>query len=69
LSQRALADQAGVAPSTIARIEAHAQQPSLPLLAKLLAAADFELRTRIEDYDSHDDILDAQRARRSEAQQ
>lgn len=68
LSQRMLAERAGVAQSTVARIEAHTQQPSLPLLAKVLAAADLELRTRIEDYDSHDDVLDMRRAGRSEAQ-
>lgn len=63
LSQRQLADVAGVPQSTIARIETHRQQPTLPLLARLLAAADLELRTRLEDYDDHDDVLDARRAK------
>lgn len=68
LSQRQLADLAGVAQSTIGRIETHRQQPTLPLLARLLAAAGLELRTRLEDYDPHDDVLDAERARMSSAQ-
>lgn len=57
-SQRRLASAAGVAHSTVARIESGAVQPSLPLLARLLAAADLELRVRIEPYDDHDDVLD-----------
>lgn len=63
LSQRQLADLAGVPQSTVARIETHRQQPTLPLLARLLAAADLELRTRLEDYDDHDDVLDSRRAK------
>lgn len=62
LSQRQLADLAGVPQSTVARIETFRQQPALPLLSRLLAAADLELRTRLEDYDDHDDVLDARRA-------
>jgi transcriptional regulator with XRE-family HTH domain len=68
LSQRQLAELAGVPQSTIGRIETHRQQPTLPLLARLLAAADLELRTRIEDYDDHDDVLDAESSRMSAAQ-
>ena len=34
-------------------------QPTLPLLYRLLAAADLEPRTRLEPYDDHDDVLDA----------
>lgn len=69
VSQRRLAEIAGVPQSTVARIETHRQQPTLPLLARLLAAADLELRTRLEDYDPHDDVLDAQRATRTATEQ
>lgn len=62
-SQRQLAAAAGVAPSTVARIESGSSQPTLPTLGRLLAAADFDLRTRLEPYDDHDDVLDATRAR------
>jgi transcriptional regulator with XRE-family HTH domain len=68
LSQRQLAETAGVPQSTVARIETHRQQPTLPLLARLLAAADLELRTRLEDYDPHDDVLDARRATATSAE-
>ncbi|WP_372516306.1 helix-turn-helix transcriptional regulator [Mycolicibacterium gilvum] len=44
MTQRELADVAGVAQSTIARIESGARQPSLPLLARVLAAIDLEMR-------------------------
>ncbi len=58
LSQRALATAAGVPHSTVARIESGAMQPTLPLLYRLLAAADLEPRIRLETYDDHDDVLD-----------
>lgn len=61
-SQRQLADAAGVPVSTVARIESRARQPSLVTLSRLLAAADLELRARLEPYDDHDDVLDARQA-------
>lgn len=48
--------------STVSRIETGARQPSLVTLSRLLAAADLELRHSLEDYDDHDDVLDARRA-------
>lgn len=59
LSQRALATKAGIPQSTVARIETGTMQPTLPLLYRILAAADLEPRIRIEAYDDHDDVLDA----------
>ncbi len=61
-TQRQLADAAGVPVSTVSRIETGARQPSLVTLSRLLAAADLELRHHLEDYDDHDDVLDARRA-------
>jgi transcriptional regulator with XRE-family HTH domain len=52
MSQRELAEAAGVAQSTIGRIESGARQPSLPVPARILAAVDLELRITVEDYDS-----------------
>lgn len=63
LSQRELAQAAHVAQSTIARIESGSRQPSLPVLAKILAALDFDMRITLADYDTHDDVLDAEDAR------
>jgi len=61
-SQRRLAEAAGVPVSTVARIESGARQPSLVTISRLLAAADLELRARLEHYDDHDDVLDARQA-------
>jgi transcriptional regulator with XRE-family HTH domain len=68
LSQRELAVAAHVPQSTIARIESGTRQPSLPLLAQILAAVDLELRISVADYDAHDDILDRDFARLSASQ-
>lgn len=57
-SQRQLA-AAGVPTSTVGRIESGTRQPSLVTLSRLLAAADLEPRIRLEAYDDHDDVLDA----------
>jgi len=68
LTQRALATSAAVPHSTVARIESGAMQPTLPLLYRILAAADLEPRIRLEAYDDHDDVLDALAARFPENQ-
>ncbi|MBB2991093.1 transcriptional regulator with XRE-family HTH domain [Mycolicibacterium iranicum] len=63
MSQRELAAAAHVAETVIAGIESGALQPSLPELARLLAAVDLEMRTRLAPYDNHDDVLDATASR------
>ncbi len=63
VSQRQMAQAAGVPQSTVARIESGAMQPTLPLLYRLLAAVDLEPRIRVEAYDDHDDVLDRRRQR------
>lgn len=65
MTQRQLADVAGVAQSTIARIESGARQPSLPLMARVLAAINLEMRISLAPYDAHDDVLDATEKRLS----
>jgi transcriptional regulator with XRE-family HTH domain len=65
MSQREVADAAQVAQSTIARIESGTRQPSLPVLARILAAIDLEMRITLEAYDNHDDVLDAEDKRLS----
>ncbi len=59
ISQAQLAALAGVPRSTVERIEAGTRQPSLVTLSRLLAAVDLEMRIRLDDYDNHDDVLDA----------
>ncbi len=56
LSQRAMAERAGTAQSVVARIETGATDPSGDTLARLLAAAAFELRcelTPVSTMESH----------------
>jgi transcriptional regulator with XRE-family HTH domain len=54
--------------STIARIESGARQPSLPVLARILAAVGLEPRISLEAYDEHDDVLNATAVRVNETQ-
>jgi transcriptional regulator with XRE-family HTH domain len=68
MSQRELAEVAGVQQSTIARIESGARQPSLPVLARILAAVGLEPRISLQAYDAHDDVLDATAARLNDTQ-
>nr|VTP01801.1 anaerobic benzoate catabolism transcriptional regulator [Mycobacterium riyadhense] len=68
MSQRDLAQAANVPQSTIARIESGARQPSLPVLARILAAVGLELRIILDNYDAHDDVLDIDEAQLSQEQ-
>jgi transcriptional regulator with XRE-family HTH domain len=54
LSQRGLADRAGVAQSEIARIENGRQEPSYARMLHLLRSAGFDLRTELVPHDEHD---------------
>lgn len=64
LTQRELAAKAGVPYSTIAKIESGRRQPTHPTMAKILAAVDLSLSTRLAPYDDHDDVLWEQAQRR-----
>lgn len=57
LTQAELAERAGTAQSAIAAYEAGARQPTVPTLYRVLAAAGFDLRARLEPRDPHDDTL------------
>lgn len=65
LSQRELAERAGVAQSEIARIESGKREPSIPTLQRILAGAGVELRFRLAPLDDHDQVLAARQQRRS----
>jgi transcriptional regulator with XRE-family HTH domain len=54
LSQRALAEAAGVSPSTIARIERGRLEPTLDLLLRLVEGAGLSLRLVLEDDDGRE---------------
>jgi transcriptional regulator with XRE-family HTH domain len=68
LSQRELAERAGVAQSEIARIESGKREPSIPTLQKILAGAGLELRFRLAPLDDHDQVLAARHAGRNKAE-
>lgn len=57
LTQAELAARAGTVQSAIAAYEAGARQPTVPTLYRLLIAAGFDLRARLEPHDPHDDTL------------
>jgi transcriptional regulator with XRE-family HTH domain len=69
LSQRELADLAGVAQSEIAKIESGKREPSIPTLQRILAGAGLELRLRLAPLDDHDAVLAARHDRRSPTDQ
>ncbi len=61
LSQRELSGRAATAQSTIAAYERGHKQPTLETLMRLLHAAGFDLRMRLEPHDDHDETLAAWR--------
>jgi transcriptional regulator with XRE-family HTH domain len=65
LSQREVAERAGVPPTMISVYERGQREPTLATLLKLLHAAGLELTMQLKPYDRHDDVLDALETRRS----
>lgn len=68
MSQRELAERAGVPVTMISAYERDQRQPTLNTLLRLLRAAGFDLRLHLASYDPHDDILAGIEADRSEAE-
>jgi uncharacterized protein len=68
MSQRELADRAGVPVTMISAYERDQRQPTLATLLRLLRAAGFDLRLHLAAYDPHDEILAGLEAGRSEAE-
>jgi transcriptional regulator with XRE-family HTH domain len=68
LSQRELAERASVPTTMISAYERDKRQPSLTTLLRLLRAAGFELRMRLEPYDPHDDVLASLEAGRHQSE-
>jgi transcriptional regulator with XRE-family HTH domain len=65
LSQRELAERVGVPTTMISAYERDRRQPTLPTLLRLLRAAGFDLRMRLEPYEMADDdvgVLDGRQA-------
>lgn len=65
LSQREVAERAGVPTTMISIYERGQREPALATLLKLLHAAGFELTMQLEPYDRHDEVLDALESGRS----
>jgi uncharacterized protein len=59
LTQTELAVLAGVSQQTISAYETGRKEPTLPSLQRLLEAAGFELRIRLEPSDDHDRSVEA----------
>ena len=57
MSQRELAERASVPTTMVSAYERDKREPSLTTLLRLLHAAGFELRMKLEPYDVHDDVL------------
>lgn len=68
MSQRELAERAGVPTTMISAYERDRRQPSLNTLLGLLRAAGFELSMKLEPYDPHDEILLALERRRGSSE-
>jgi uncharacterized protein len=68
MSQRELAERAGVAVTTISAYERNQRQPTLATLLRLLRAAGFDLRLHLVAYDPHDEMLADLEARRPESE-
>jgi transcriptional regulator with XRE-family HTH domain len=66
LSQRQLAERAGVPTTMISAYERDRRQPTLPTLLGLLRAAGFDLRMRLEPYEAADDDVGALDGRQAE---
>lgn len=57
LTQRALAERAGVPTTMVSAYERDKRQPSLETLLRLLRAAGFELRMQLAALEDHDAVL------------
>jgi transcriptional regulator with XRE-family HTH domain len=68
MSQRELAERAGVPVTMISAYERDQRQPTLSTLLRLLHAAGFDLRLHLAAYDPHDDILAGLETSRSESE-
>jgi transcriptional regulator with XRE-family HTH domain len=66
LSQRQLAERASVPTTMISAYERDQRQPTLPTLLRLLRAAGFDLRMRLEPYEVADEDVETLDNRQAE---
>ena len=67
LTQREMAERAGVPVTMISAYERGLRQPTLATLLRLLRAAGFDLQVHLAAHDPHDDVLARLEAGRSDA--
>jgi transcriptional regulator with XRE-family HTH domain len=65
LSQRQLAERAGVPTTMISAYERDKRQPTLSTLLRILEAAGYDLRMQLAPHETHDEVLAALEATRS----
>jgi transcriptional regulator with XRE-family HTH domain len=65
LSQRKLAEKAGVPATMVSAYERDLRQPTLPTLLRLLNAAGLDLRMQLVALDQHDEVLERSERNRS----
>ncbi len=65
LSQRALAERAGVPATMVSAYERDKRQPTVETLLRLLRAAGYDLRMHLTPAEEHDDVLAALESARS----
>ena len=65
LSQRELAERAGVPTTMISAYERDQRQPTLPTLLRLIRAAGFDLRMHLAPLEEHDEVLEILEAART----
>jgi len=68
LTQRELAERAGVPVTMVSAYERDQRQPTLATLLRLLRGGGFDLRLHLAAYDPHDDVLARLEAGRPEAE-
>jgi transcriptional regulator with XRE-family HTH domain len=66
LSQRQLAERASVPTTMISAYERDQRQPTVPTLLRLLRAAGFDLRMRLEPYEAAEDDIETLDVRQAE---
>ena len=66
LSQRQLAERASVPTTMISAYERDLRQPTLPTLLRLVRAAGFDLRMRLEPYEATDENVETLDSRQTE---
>jgi uncharacterized protein len=66
LSQQQLATRAAVPATMISAYERDQRQPTLPTLSRLIRAAGFDLRIRLEPYEEADENVEALAGREAE---